>query len=96
LLTGAVKLLGLERDSAVQEMSRLLSDSSLYRAMSTAVNPYGDGFAARRIVQAIFHYHGLAARPKDFDWSRESNKRSAKCKLEEVQLANPQPLAQLN
>ena len=96
LLTGAVKLLGLERDSAVREMSRLLNDSSFYRTMSTAVNPYGDGLAAKRIVQAIFHYYGYAERPKDFDWSMQSNKRSAKCKLQEVQLPNPQPLPQLN
>jgi UDP-N-acetylglucosamine 2-epimerase (non-hydrolysing) len=35
--------------------------------MARAVNPYGDGLAAARCVQAIAHHFGLAARPDDFE-----------------------------
>jgi UDP-N-acetylglucosamine 2-epimerase len=35
----------------------LLNDSTAYRAMVGAANPYGDGSAAKRIVDAILHWH---------------------------------------
>ena len=34
--------------------------------MATAVNPYGDGQAARRSVQALAHFFGLGPRPDEF------------------------------
>ena len=35
--------------------------------MAKAVNPYGDGKASRRIVQAILHNFGLGDRPDEFN-----------------------------
>jgi UDP-N-acetylglucosamine 2-epimerase (non-hydrolysing) len=49
---GTVKLVGTDRRKIVTEVSRLLTDADAYAAMSRAHNPYGDGQAARRIVDA--------------------------------------------
>lgn len=64
--TGGVKLIGLDRKDVVREASRLLNDPSEYRQMQANGNPYGDGRAAERVVQAILHHFGLADRPEDF------------------------------
>jgi UDP-N-acetylglucosamine 2-epimerase (non-hydrolysing) len=37
----------------VDNVSTLLTDAKAYNAMANAVNPYGDGKACERIVQAI-------------------------------------------
>ena len=50
---GALKLVGTETSSIVQEAKRLLDDKSEYSKMSKASNPYGDGHAAQRIVDAL-------------------------------------------
>ena len=47
------KLVGAEADTIIAERRRLLDDEAAYRAMSEAVNPYGDGHAAPRILAAI-------------------------------------------
>lgn len=50
---GTVKLVGAESQSIIDEVSRLLTNDDAYRIMSEAINPYGDGLAAGRIVEAI-------------------------------------------
>ena len=55
---GTVRLIGTDRDRVYEETKRLLTDKSAYDAMSNAVNPYGDGQASRRIVQAILYTFG--------------------------------------
>jgi UDP-N-acetylglucosamine 2-epimerase (non-hydrolysing) len=50
---GAVRVVGTDCEAIVRETKRLLDDSELYQRMSTAVNPYGDGQASRRIVEAL-------------------------------------------
>jgi UDP-N-acetylglucosamine 2-epimerase (non-hydrolysing) len=50
---GALKLVGTETSSIVREAKRLLEDESAYAEMSKAVNPYGDGHAAEKIVAAL-------------------------------------------
>jgi UDP-N-acetylglucosamine 2-epimerase (non-hydrolysing) len=50
---GTVKLVGTDREVVTSETERLLNDLDAYTAMANAVNPYGDGQAARRSVQAI-------------------------------------------
>ena len=47
---GTVKLVGTNYDRIIEEVSKLLDDSSYYDLMSHATNPYGDGEACRRIV----------------------------------------------
>jgi UDP-N-acetylglucosamine 2-epimerase (non-hydrolysing) len=46
---GTVKLVGTNKTKIVNEANQLLDDSSAYKAMSRAHNPYGDGQAANRI-----------------------------------------------
>jgi len=50
---GTAKLCGVERNNIYTELSTLLNDASEYKKMANAVNPYGDGNAAKYIVDAI-------------------------------------------
>ena len=50
---GNACLVGTEKERIVRETSRLLNDTAAYNAMAEARNPYGDGHAAERIVEAI-------------------------------------------
>lgn len=53
---GVLKLVGTDPEVIFSEARRLLEDPSAYRAMASAQNPFGDGHAAERIVQAIQTY----------------------------------------
>lgn len=53
LEAGTVKLVGTDYDKIVKEVSSLLTDVKVYETMSKAVNPYGDGLACSRIVEAL-------------------------------------------
>jgi UDP-N-acetylglucosamine 2-epimerase (non-hydrolysing) len=50
---GVLKLVGTDTRLIVREAKHLLDDASAYAAMSKAVNPFGDGQAAGRIVRAL-------------------------------------------
>lgn len=50
---GTALLCGTDPDLLEREASRLLTDSAAYEAMARAVNPYGDGKAAERIVAVL-------------------------------------------
>lgn len=50
---GTVRVVGTDRERIVAETFCLLEDKALYQKMAQAVNPYGDGQAARRIVAAL-------------------------------------------
>jgi len=50
---GAVKLIGTDTDIILAEAHRLLTDELAYRSMCQAINPYGDGKAAQRIVDVL-------------------------------------------
>jgi UDP-N-acetylglucosamine 2-epimerase (non-hydrolysing) len=52
-LRGGVRLVGTDRERIVSEATRLLRDATHFRAMAEAMNPYGDGRAAERIVQTL-------------------------------------------
>ncbi len=52
---GTVRLVGTDTNTIVTEAIRLLDDSTVYKQMATAINPYGDGKAAQRIADAIKH-----------------------------------------
>jgi UDP-N-acetylglucosamine 2-epimerase (non-hydrolysing) len=51
--SGAARIVGTDRATIVREASRLLSEPSAYAAMATGINPFGDGHAADRIVDAL-------------------------------------------
>jgi len=53
LAAGTVKLVGTDGAKIVSEVTRLLTDEDAWHAMSRAHNPYGDGLACQRIVQAL-------------------------------------------
>ena len=53
IAAGTARLVGTDRARIVQEASRLLEDERAYREMAQAVNPYGDGHSAGRIVTAL-------------------------------------------
>lgn len=50
---GAARLVGSDEDLIVNETARLLEDTDAYRRMASVPNPYGDGHASERIVEAI-------------------------------------------
>ena len=52
---GTVKLVGTDKESVYRTAKELLVNETAYLAMSNAVNPYGDGLASDRIVQALRH-----------------------------------------
>ena len=53
LESGTVHLVGTNHDLIIKEVSVLLDSKEAYEKMSKAVNPYGDGKACERIVEAL-------------------------------------------
>ena len=53
---GTAILTGPNAKAIAHHAARLLTDEAVYRAMATARNPYGDGYAAARIVERIRRY----------------------------------------
>jgi UDP-N-acetylglucosamine 2-epimerase (non-hydrolysing) len=66
IVAGTVKLVGTDTRRIVSVASELLSNSAAYRMMAEAVNPYGDGLASERILQALEFLAGRASSPKPF------------------------------
>ena len=62
---GTVKLAGVDRDEIIRLADQLLDDPAAYREMAHAVNPYGDGKACRRIVDAVLYHFGRIGRPPE-------------------------------
>ena len=50
---GTVKLVGTDYDTIVRSVSQLFESEKEYASMSQAVNPYGDGKASQRIIEAL-------------------------------------------
>lgn len=50
---GTVRLVGTSQENIVTETAKLLQEPETYAAMSRAINPYGDGRAAQRIVASL-------------------------------------------
>jgi UDP-N-acetylglucosamine 2-epimerase (non-hydrolysing) len=57
---GTVKMVGTDQEKIFNETNLLLRNQNAYLKMANAVNPYGDGQAARRILQALLVYFGLS------------------------------------
>ncbi len=62
---GTVKLAGTRKEDIVRLVSGLLDDKDLYAGMAEAVNPYGDGRASARIVDAVKYFTGLSSCPPE-------------------------------
>ena len=64
---GTVKLIGTDCERVYAEARQLLTDKKEYSRMAESCNPYGDGKASGRIIQAIlYHYGRAAAHPDEF------------------------------
>jgi UDP-N-acetylglucosamine 2-epimerase (non-hydrolysing) len=50
---GTLKLVGTSKEKVFEEGNRLLTDSSYYQSFSNRINPYGDGFTSKRIVEIL-------------------------------------------
>jgi UDP-N-acetylglucosamine 2-epimerase (non-hydrolysing) len=66
LAAGTLELVGHDRARIVTAARRLLEDGNAYRSMAQAVNPYGDGQAAGRIVRWLFARRHGGAYPEPF------------------------------
>jgi UDP-N-acetylglucosamine 2-epimerase (non-hydrolysing) len=65
--SGTVKLVGLDPSRITAAARRLLDNATAYRQMANTTNPYGDGHASRRTIQALKHFFGFSKkRPSEF------------------------------
>ena len=62
---GTVKVAGVNEEVIYNMAKKLLTDENEYNSMAHAVNPYGDGEASRRTVEAILYHFGKGERPVD-------------------------------
>ncbi|KGM46077.1 UDP-N-acetylglucosamine 2-epimerase, partial [Neobacillus niacini] len=63
---GTLKLAGTDEDIIFSLADELLSDKEAHDRMAKASNPYGDGNASKRIVEAILYYKNkIETRPRD-------------------------------
>lgn len=64
---GTLRLVGTSEDKVFVSAIELLEDNDIYDQMSKASNPYGDGFASQRILDAIAYSFGLTnEKPSEF------------------------------
>lgn len=71
IAAGCVALVGTDQNKIFDLANELLTNQLSYDKMSKAVNPYGDGQAAERIVMAIKYYFGLKKnKPEEFKTSK--------------------------
>ncbi len=64
---GTVRLAGTVREEILEHAAKLLEDKEDYEKMAKSVNPYGDGHASERIVQALLFHFGLTdEKPEEF------------------------------
>ena len=50
---GTLKLVGTQEEAIYNEFKNLLVNENAYKQMSNASNPYGDGFASKRIAEIL-------------------------------------------
>ena len=62
-----MKIAGTVEEDIFRLASELISNPEAYAQMAHAVNPYGDGHACRRIVDAIlYHFGRVDSQPESF------------------------------
>ncbi|MEC8467841.1 MAG: UDP-N-acetylglucosamine 2-epimerase, partial [Pseudomonadota bacterium] len=57
LKAGTVKMVGTNPTLILNTVSKLMEDPDYYKKMASAVNPYGDGQATRRILNILAGEH---------------------------------------
>lgn len=64
---GTVKVVGTDRHRICEEATKLITNKDEYDRMANAVNPYGDGFASKRIAQSLMYFFGMTLqKPEEF------------------------------
>lgn len=64
---GTVKVIGTDTGKICEEATKLITQRSEYERMANAVNPYGDGFASKRIAESLLYFFGLTKeKPREF------------------------------
>jgi UDP-N-acetylglucosamine 2-epimerase (non-hydrolysing) len=64
---GTAKVIGVDEKGVFQDVQELLTNQRVYERMANAVNPYGDGKATLRILDAIrYHFNVWDERPAEF------------------------------
>lgn len=63
---GTARLVGTSSEVIVSAVQTLLRDKAAYRTMARAINPYGDGRAARRTAEALTYFFRQGPAPRDF------------------------------
>lgn len=58
VMAGTAKLIGTDASNMLKEAAELLSHPTAYEMMANAINPFGDGHASERIVQAVKNFFG--------------------------------------
>lgn len=53
IAAGTLKLVGIEEETIYKNFTELLDDENAYNSMANATNPYGDGFASKRIADIL-------------------------------------------
>lgn len=67
VIAGTVKIAGTNSDTIFNLAKELITDENKYQEMSRAINPYGDGLASKRIVQALKYYFKVSTeKPEEF------------------------------
>jgi UDP-N-acetylglucosamine 2-epimerase (non-hydrolysing) len=68
---GTARVAGVEEQKVFEEIDRLLVDQPEYEHMANAVNPYGDGGASARILDALKYHSGVSKKPpEEFEGDR--------------------------
>jgi UDP-N-acetylglucosamine 2-epimerase (non-hydrolysing) len=75
---GTAQLVGADPANIIRAISELLTDNYAYRRMSEAVNPYGDGLASERILQALEFLAGRATSPEPFSYAPSLHETNSK------------------
>lgn len=66
--SGVLKLAGTEENNIISLATELLKNQDIYKSMVNAKNPFGDGIASKRIVDAIlYHFNKIDKKPEDFN-----------------------------
>jgi len=64
---GTVVMGGVDKDNIINLANNLLTNSEIYKKMAQTANPYGDGKATKRIVDAILYAFGEGEKPQDLN-----------------------------
>ncbi len=78
LEAGTVALVGTDENRVFDAVAHLIEDRDAYRRMAQVLNPYGDGRAAERTVQAIAQFFGVGRGVEEFDYTSAKERQLAR------------------